>query len=302
MDKDTLISQYEEHLRHKTKVNKILYWILQSFTLATAIASVVTYFVQDKGLETTLNQIFMCVLAFLCFNIPIIAEKRFKIIVPTYITNILYIFIFAHFVLGEVLRVYDHSVVFDKVLHTTWGVIMAFIGFSFVLILSRSNPNKIQLSPFFLLLFSFCITMTTEYIWEIFEYAVDRIFNANMQRWKDGVLEYLADGSVLSSVPHGSGVDDIMGDMIVNIIGCFAVCVYIGIGIKFNPHWFSNKVILTSSQVRTMAEAFAEQEIAKSQNSEFSQKTESLSSDELSSSDFDEIVIPIDIDDETLIN
>ena len=101
------------------------------------------------------------------------------------------------------------------------------------------------------------------------------------------------------------GVDDIMGDMIVNIIGCLGVCVYIGIGIKFNPHWFSNKVILTSSQVRTMAEAFAEQEIAKTNDAEPNEETtssNSFPSEDLLSS-LDEISFTINADDdETLIN
>ena len=46
--------------------------------------------------------------------------------------------------------------------------------------------------------------MTTEYVWEIFEYSADRIFDANMQRWKDGVVEVLelqADGGKRMRAP-----------------------------------------------------------------------------------------------------
>lgn len=258
---EALTQKYKQKIKKKNVGNKILYYLLQVLTLMTAIASLVMYIVKREGLETTANQIFMCVMALICINIPAFLEKKFKFYIPNYISIILYVFIFAHYVLGEVLRVYDHSIVFDKILHTTSGVIMSFIGFSFIFMLNKINPEKMKLSPFFIVLFTFCFTMTTEYVWELFEYSADRLFDLNMQRWQDGITETLADGSVISSVPYGSGLKDTMGDMTVNILGCLGVCVYALVGMKLKPDWFDGKLILTDHQIDALAAQKASEDL-----------------------------------------
>lgn len=258
---EALTQKYKQKIKKKNVGNKILYYLLQVLTLMTAIASLVMYIVKREGLETTANQIFMCVMALICINIPAFLEKKFKFYIPNYISIILYVFIFAHYVLGEVLRVYDHSIVFDKILHTTSGVIMSFIGFSFIFMLNKINPEKMKLSPFFIVLFTFCFTMTTEYVWELFEYSADRLLDLNMQRWQDGITETLENGSVISSVPYGSGLKDTMGDMAVNILGCLGVCVYALIGMKLKPDWFDGKLILTDHQIDALAAQKASEDL-----------------------------------------
>ena len=258
---EALTQKYKQKIKKKNVGNKILYYLLQVLTLMTAIASLVMYIVKREGLETTANQIFMCVMALICINIPAFLEKKFKFYIPNYISIILYVFIFAHYVLGEVLRVYDHSIVFDKILHTTSGVIMSFIGFSFIFMLNKINPEKMKLSPFFIVLFTFCFTMTTEYVWELFEYSADRLLDLNMQRWQDGITETLENGSVISSVPYGSGLKDTMGDMTVNILGCLGVCVYALIGMKLKPDWFDGKLILTDHQIDALAAQKASEDL-----------------------------------------
>ena len=258
---EALTQKYKQKIKKKNVGNKILYYLLQVLTLMTAIASLVMYIVKREGLETTANQIFMCVMALICINIPAFLEKKFKFYIPNYISIILYVFVFAHYVLGEVLRVYDHSIVFDKILHTTSGVIMSFIGFSFIFMLSKINPEKMKLSPFFIVLFTFCFTMTTEYVWELFEYSADRLLDLNMQRWQDGITETLENGSVISSVPYGSGLKDTMGDMAVNILGCLGVCVYALVGMKLKPDWFDGKLILTDHQIDALAAQKASEDL-----------------------------------------
>lgn len=258
---EVLTQKYKQKIKKKNVGNKILYYLLQVLTLMTAIASLVMYIVKREGLETTANQIFMCVMALICINIPAFLEKKFKFYIPNYISIILYVFIFAHYVLGEVLRVYDHSIVFDKILHTTSGVIMSFIGFSFIFMLNKINPEKMKLSPFFIVLFTFCFTMTTEYVWELFEYSADRLLDLNMQRWQDGITETLENGSVISSVPYGSGLKDTMGDMAVNILGCLGVCVYALVGMKLKPDWFDGKLILTDHQIDALAAQKASEDL-----------------------------------------
>lgn len=239
-------------LRKKGRRTLILNYILQTLTLLTAIASLIVFFVDDsRGLDITINHIFQCVGALVVLNIPMIISKKFRCYIPNFITITLYIFAFAHFVLGEIYRAYDHVFLYDKILHTTGGVIFAILSFSVIWLLNNSESKKIKLSPFFIVLFTFCFTMTVEYVWELVEFGVDRLFGANMQRWQDGITQ-LPDGSYVTSPAYGSGLKDTMTDMIMNVLGCLVVCIVAYIGMRRKPNWFVNKVILTEKQFRSI--------------------------------------------------
>lgn len=263
-----LIEKHKNAITKKNKGRKVLYIVLQLLTFLTAVGAVVTYLVSHRNIDVMANQLFMCIMALLFFNIPLLFEKKFKIYVPNYITIILYVFIYTHFIIGEIFRFYDHSIIFDKILHTTSGVVMSFVGFSFIFMLNKMTPDKVKLSPFFIVLFTFCFTMTTEYVWELFEYGADRLLGLNMQRWQDGIVETLENGNVISSIPYGSGLKDSMGDMGVNILGCLGVCIYAFIGMKLKPDWFDGKLLLSTSQIDEYALELATKEFEELQAAE----------------------------------
>ena len=251
----------------------IVNYILQGVTLLTAAASLVLYFVSDEhGLDVTINHIVQCALALAVFNVPPLLERKLRCYIPTFITVTLYIFAFAHFVLGEIFRAYDHVFLYDKILHTTGGVIFALLSFSVVWLMNQSRDGLVKLSPFFIVLFTFCFTLAVEYVWELIEFAADRLFGANMQRWQDSIIEgaqIVVDGEAVEgtahSIPYGNGLRDSMEDMIVNVIGCLAVCVFAYIGMKKRPNWFENKVILTEKQFRRMVRELADRNAAAAQ-------------------------------------
>ncbi len=246
----------------KNVMTKVLYWVFMVCSFGTMVASVIRLFVTDHGAETTFNQVFMCLMALISLNIPLIIERKFKVYIPSYITIVAYFLIFFHFVLGEVFRAYDHVKIFDKVLHTTSGVIISLLSFSIISMLNNMQRTKIKLSPFFVVLFTFCFTMTSEYLWEIFEYLVDTFFGSNMQRWQDSLVieagaampPARADGTFIISGPRGNGLIDTMGDMIVNIFGCLAVCIYAYAGMKLKPDWFTARVMLTKRDLAALTE------------------------------------------------
>lgn len=243
-------------LRKKGKRALVLNFVLQGITLLTAISSLILFFVDDtRGLDITVNHIFQCVCALVIFNIPMIISKKFRCYIPNFITVTVYVFAFAHFVFGEIFRAYDNIFLYDKILHTTGGVIFAVLSFSVVWLLNNSEGKKVKLSPFFIVLFTFCFTMTVEYVWELIEFGMDRLFGLNMQRWQDSIIEgsqIVVGGEVVDGtahdIPYGNGLKDSMTDMIVNVIGCLVVCVFAYIGMKRKPDWFENKVILTEKQ------------------------------------------------------
>lgn len=233
----------------KSKKSLRLNHILQLITLLTAIASLVMFFVDDnRGLDTTVFQLMQCILALLVFNIPVFISRRYKCYIPNFITILLYIFIFMHFILGEIYRAYDHISLYDKFLHTTSGGVFCLLSLSIVWLFNNSDDGKVKLSPFFVVLFTFCFTLSLEYLWEIVEYGCDRLFGINMQRWQDSIVETLPNGNTVHNIPWGNAIADTLGDMIVNVIGAFVMCTIIYISMKKKPDWFQGKVIMTRKQ------------------------------------------------------
>ena len=233
----------------KSKKSLRLNFILQGFTLLTAIASLVMFFVDDnRGLDTTVFQLMQCVMALVIFNVPLFISRKFKCYIPNFITILLYIFIFMHFILGEIYRAYDHILLYDKFLHTSSGMVFCLLSLSIVWLFNNSEDGKVKLSPFFVVLFTFCFTLTLEYLWEIVEYGCDRLIGLNMQRWQDSIVETLPNGDTVHSVPWGNAIADTMGEMIVNVVGSFVMCVIIYVSMKKKPDWFKGKVIMTEKQ------------------------------------------------------
>lgn len=233
----------------KSKKSLRLNFILQAITLLTAIASLVMFFVDDnKGLDTTVFQLMQCIMALVIFNVPLFISRKFKCYIPNFITVLLYIFIFMHFILGEIYRAYDHILLYDKFLHTSSGMVFCLLSLSIVWLFNNSEDGKVKLSPFFVVLFTFCFTLTLEYLWEIVEYGCDRLIGLNMQRWQDSIVETLPNGDTVHSVPWGNAIADTMGDMIVNVVGSFVMCVIIYVSMKKKPDWFKGKVIMTEKQ------------------------------------------------------
>lgn len=254
-------------MKRKNKFNVVLWWtlvVMTALVLLSAAVSVVMYLVGNDldDLETTLNQLFMSVLALLCFALPVVFRKRLKIYIPPYLLIVVYLFIFAHFILGEVYRAYDKSLVFDKILHTTGGVVIAFIGVSVVFALANMDSDKVRLSPFFIVLFSFCFALAIEYIWELGEYSVDRLIGANMQRWQDSIVGYDENGNAVHSVLWGSGLSDSMQDMAVNVLGAFAVCVFTFIVLVKKPQWLEGRLIASEKRLRAAAQLKVEEKLA----------------------------------------
>lgn len=254
-------------MKKQKKGNTVLWWVLVVMTVLvflSAIASVIMYFIGNDiaDLETTINQLLMSVLALLCFCIPVFFKRKLKMYIPSYLLIIIYLFIYAHFVLGEIYRAYDKVILFDKILHTTGGVVIACIGISVVYALANMENNKVHLSPFFIVLFSFCFALSIEYIWELFEYSVDRVIGANMQRWKDSIIGYDEAGNAITSIPYGSGLKDSMGDMLVNILGALGVCIITYIILIKKPHWMESRIIVSDKRQRRIAEQRVEEKIA----------------------------------------
>jgi hypothetical protein len=195
--------------------------------------------------ERNVYNVFLCILSLILFLIPSFVEKHIKIDVPDTLEVIILLFIFSAEILGEISSYYLTFPYWDTMLHTINGFLCAAIGFALIDILNNSERFAMKLSPFFVVLCSFCFAMTIGVIWEFFEYFMDTFFHTDMQ--KDTIISAIS--SVLlnpegknsavtvtvESVKLGGitfpgyidiGLIDTMADLFVNFIGAlvFSVC------------------------------------------------------------------------------
>lgn len=186
------------------------------------------------------HNMFLGILTLILFMIPKLIEQKLGVSIPAGLETVILIFIFSAEILGEINAFYVKIPVWDTILHTTNGFLMAAIGFALIDIFNRSEKFSIRMSPYFVAFFAFCFSMTVGVLWEFFEFSMDWFFQTDMQ--KDWILPAISsvklnpDGAndpvkvaIESVMINGEewnlggyldvGIVDTMKDLIVNFIG-----------------------------------------------------------------------------------
>ena len=131
-------------------------------------------------------------------------SDRLAVQIPSEFQVLALAFVFSALFLGEVRSYYDKFWWWDIALHSTSGLLLGILGFLLVYVLNASQKNAFSMTPRFVAFFAFIFSVATGAIWEIFEFGVDSIFGARMQK---------------AMFNDPSGLTDTMWDMIVNTIG-----------------------------------------------------------------------------------
>ncbi|MDO4271078.1 MAG: hypothetical protein Q4C72_09180 [Eubacteriales bacterium] len=234
------------------------------------------------------ENVFVCVLALILFCIPMKLEKQLAIDIPPVMEGIIYCFIFAAEILGEINSFYTIIPGWDTMLHTINGFLVAAVGFSLVDLFNRSERFTFKLSPAFLAIVAFCFSMTVGVLWEFYEFGMDQFFGTDMQKdfLVTTVNSVLLNPDGLNTVVHvpieslvvngqdwmqfpGGYIDigliDTMKDLMVNFVGATVFSV---IGFFYVKHQGKGK--LAASFIPVVLDT--EQEEEKKQ--EFAQDTE----------------------------
>lgn len=195
---------------------------------------------------------FLCLLSLILLLLPLIIQNKFAITLPNTLEIIIYLFIFAAEILGEINNFYHLIPYWDTILHTINGFLATAVGFSLVDLLNK-NSKKFSLSPLYLCLVAFCFSMTIGVLWEFFEYAADKFLLFDMQKDEiiteistvtldetksnqtviiDGIKKtilYDANNNELAVIENGYldiGINDTMKDLFVNFIGAIVFCIF----------------------------------------------------------------------------
>ena len=240
-----LIKSYQRSVIERVKENKatfIIYTILRVLIVVVMIRSI--FIGNYEGM-------FTCILTLLLLLIPSFLKGALRISIPPLFESIIYLFIFSANILGELAHFYSHIPIWDTMLHTLNGFLFAAVGYSTVDLLNRSS-KKIKLSPLYLTLVAFCVSMTIGVLWEFFECGMDLFFGTDMQKdfivdtirstkldptnnqnvivVKDIVNTTITTRSGEVTVIDGGyldiGILDTMKDLFVNFIGAIVFCIF----------------------------------------------------------------------------
>jgi hypothetical protein len=131
--------------------------------------------------------------------LPAILQRNTNLHVPVQIQLVISAFVFAALFLGEVEGYYDRFSWWDLMLHSTFGIVLGLVTFLGLLALFEFQRVKMSLS--LLSVFAVAFAMAVGSLWEMFEFFMDSTFGLNMMK---------------------SGLNDTMGDLIVNCLGATA--------------------------------------------------------------------------------
>lgn len=233
----------KENSKQNRAIDITVYFILRTLVIFVLIAQII-----NRNYEN----VFLCVLTLLLFLIPFWVDRRWNIKIPTFLEIVIFLFIFASEILGEIAKFYVYFEHWDTILHTLNGFLCAAIGFSLIDILNNSERFHLQLSPIFVALIAFCFSMTIGVLWEFLEFGWDTLSRRDMQ--KDEIVSSISsvaldetnsnkpvilnnisktiiysegeeEKTVKTTIDGGYldiGLNDTMDDLIVNFLGAYS--------------------------------------------------------------------------------
>ena len=219
------MSELSKKARNRTRVQMVL-------TMLVMVSIIRQFFLGNY------HNMFLGILTLILFMVPQFIDKKLGVTIP----------------LGEINAFYVKIPVWDTILHTTNGFLMAAIGFALIDLFNRSDRFSIKMSPYFVAFFAFCFSMTVGVLWEFFEFSMDWFFGLDMQKdWIVPAINSVKLNPTGANIPihvdvqsvviNGEtwnlggyldiGIVDTMKDLMVNFVGAV---VFSAIGILYLKH------------------------------------------------------------------
>lgn len=118
--------------------------------------------------------------------IPSIVERNYRITLPFELDLLITLLIFLHTFFGELMRFYERIWLWDKILHIYGTAVVSMLAFMIVYTLHYTK--KIRLSLPLVGLFTITFAAAVGALWEIGEFAVDKLFGRDTQNGLDNTM------------------------------------------------------------------------------------------------------------------
>ena len=171
----------------------------------------------------------------LLWLVPFAGRAIFRDKIGDALWAVFVIFAFFASFLGSVEGLYGSVWWYDLAMHTLFGYIGGFIGLFFLCKLADAD----KLRPLLVILFCFAVSLMFAALWEVFEFAGDKLLGNNAQ----GVPVTDINGDLY--IP----VDDTMEDIICNTVGALVFAAH------YAAHVLSKRSLLLAGAKRDFAPA-----------------------------------------------
>lgn len=140
------------------------------------------------------ENVFLTTIVILLTLAPAYLKRQYRVFIPPEFQLISAAFVFLSLFLGSGIDFYYEYWWWDMVLHTGSGFLLGIVGLLALFVLNRTDRIPQGMRPGFLCFFSVTFAVTLGVVWEIFEFAVDRLAPAiNMQSNETGVVDTMQD-------------------------------------------------------------------------------------------------------------
>lgn len=149
--------------------------------------------------------------------LPRLLHQRYRVNLPVEFQLITVIFLYFSLFLGMARSWYLRIPWWDSLIHFFAGIALGFAGFLILYVLYKSG--RLKASPLLIAFLAFCVAVAMGTLWEIFEFTIDYLFGANMQRARFSLTEIQRYGS------SHLAVQDTMSDLILDSMGALIASV-----------------------------------------------------------------------------
>ncbi|MBI5893461.1 MAG: hypothetical protein HZB79_07410 [Deltaproteobacteria bacterium] len=143
------------------------------------------------------------IVAIILSLLPSIVERNYRITLPFELDFLITLMIFLHTFFGEWLKFYDKLWIWDKIMHIYGTAVISMLAFMIVYTLHYTK--KIRLTLPLVGLFTIIFAMAVGGLWEIGEFAVDKVFGKDTQNGLDNTMWDL--------------INDLIGGTFIAIVG-----------------------------------------------------------------------------------
>lgn len=143
--------------------------------------------------------------------IPLLLERRYRVFIPPQFQVLAIAFVFAALFLGEVRGYYTRFWWWDSALHASSGLLLGLVGFLLVYLLNEIEEIGVHMRAGFVAFFAFLFALGVGALWELFEFAMDRLFGTDMQK---------------TMLDDPSGLTDTMFDLLIDAAGALVIALY----------------------------------------------------------------------------
>lgn len=215
----------------------VLYWAVMISFIFSLIYVPLRAILDDAYRENTEYKImiFQTLFGLIIVNLPSFLTKRFMWKIPKAFSVIFMIFLWGAIFAGEVWEFYYRIPLWDDVLHLISSMMAGALGFSLIDILNNDKRhNIVNLSPFFVAVFSVAFAVLIGVLWEIYEYTFDGILGLNMQKFAE---EAANTGEVLRNLNGRQALEDTMTDLIADTLGATVIATFGYVSLKLKKGW-----------------------------------------------------------------